>query len=326
MGLRALNNPKSSFEDPYSSTGTDATLSQVIDLPLAWCGNRGVWMGGYSITNVIDYIAINSPGNATDFGDLTAPRFGGGAVSNGSRGCYGGGLTTGESPSNIIDYITIANTGNATDFGDVSAGRSASTGLSNATRGIFGGGYESGYIDTIEYITIASTGNATDFGNLLAGTQGPSGCSSANDRGFFCGGHTSGGIQNVIEYITITTTANSQDFADLSAAVYFSAAAASYSRAVVAGGYNSNVIQYFVTAVLANGHDFGDLIGSNRWTQGACTNGVGYGADRAVIGGGYDGSSALNTIEYVTISTTSNATDFGDLSVARRYPAGCSGD
>ena len=107
--------------------------------------------------------------------------------------------------------------------------------------------------------------------------------------------------------------------------IYFAAAAASYSRAVVAGGYSVNVIQYFATGTPGNAVDFGDLSGS-RYALGACTNGAGYGADRAVFGGGYDGDAAVNTIEYVAVSTLGNATDFGDLTVARRYPAGCSGD
>ena len=34
---------------------------------------------------------------------------------------------------------------------------------------------------------------------------------------------------------------------------------------------------------------------------------------RGVIAGGYTGSAYVNTIEYVTIATTGNATDFGDL-------------
>ena len=325
MGIKSLGNSSIKYTAVWEKTGTGAMKPSSPDIPLAWCGDRGVWMGGYAITNVIDYIAINSPGDATDFGDLTAPRFGGGAVSNGSRACYGGGLTTGEAASNIIDYITIATTGDATDFGDVSAGRSAMTGLSNATRGIFAGGYESGYFDTIEYITIASTGDATDFGNLGTGMQGPAGCSSRDDRGLFCGGHSASAATNVIEYITITTTSDASDFGDLINNIYFAAAAASFSRAVVAGGYNVNVIQYFATGTLGNAVDFGDLSGT-RYALGACTNGAGYGADRAVFGGGYDGGSALNTIEYVAVSTTGNATDFGDLTVARRYPAGCSGD
>lgn len=37
-------------------------------------------------------------------------------------------------------------------------------------------------------------------------------------------------------------------------------------------------------------------------------------ADRGIFGGGID---LNNVIDYITISTTGNATDFGDLTVAR---------
>ena len=44
---------------------------------------------------------------------------------------------------------------------------------------------------------------------------------------------------------------------------------------------------------------------------------------RGLFGGGYT-SSYSNVIDYVTIATTGNATDFGDLSEARNYLAACS--
>ena len=47
------------------------------------------------------------------------------------------------------------------------------------------------------------------------------------------------------------------------------------------------------------------------------------GRGRGLIAGGYSGSSEVNNIEYVTIASSGNAQDFGDLTVARRDPAGC---
>jgi hypothetical protein len=41
-----------------------------------------------------------------------------------------------------------------------------------------------------------------------------------------------------------------------------------------------------------------------------------------VFGGGGDGT--INVIEYITIDTTGNGTDFGDLTVARTQGAGLS--
>jgi hypothetical protein len=48
---------------------------------------------------------------------------------------------------------------------------------------------------------------------------------------------------------------------------------------------------------------------------------------RALFGGGYDGGSGfgLNTIEYVTIASTGNTTDFGDLTYESRKAAMGSG-
>ena len=43
-----------------------------------------------------------------------------------------------------------------------------------------------------------------------------------------------------------------------------------------------------------------------------------YGA-RGILGGGYNGSVWLNSLQYVTIATTGNALDFGDLSSGRPY-------
>ena len=42
-----------------------------------------------------------------------------------------------------------------------------------------------------------------------------------------------------------------------------------------------------------------------------------------IVGGGYTGSCS-NVIDYVTIASASNATDFGDLTVARNYLTGIS--
>ena len=44
---------------------------------------------------------------------------------------------------------------------------------------------------------------------------------------------------------------------------------------------------------------------------------------RGVFGGGFNTSNvAQNQMQYITIDTLGNATDFGDLTVARNNPAG----
>ena len=49
-----------------------------------------------------------------------------------------------------------------------------------------------------------------------------------------------------------------------------------------------------------------------------------WGGNRGIWAGGSNGGPYEVTIDYVSIPTTGNASDFGDLSDARQYPAGVS--
>ena len=95
-----------------------------VDTSIAWGGDRGIIGGGLTSgaasTNVINYITITTAANAQDFGDLSVGRETLGALSNGTRGLFGGGaVDTGAGRSNVIDYVTISTLGNAQDFGDL---------------------------------------------------------------------------------------------------------------------------------------------------------------------------------------------------------------
>jgi hypothetical protein len=46
--------------------------------------------------------------------------------------------------------------------------------------------------------------------------------------------------------------------------------------------------------------------------------------DTGIFGGGYSAPASQNVIDYITIATTGNATDFGDLTVARQSLGACS--
>jgi hypothetical protein len=188
-------------------------------------------------------------------------------------------------------------------------------------RGVFGGDYY------IEYITISSLGNASYFGNLFYTDAWYAGCSSST-RGVFGGGGGSAPAKtNVIQYITISTTGNSTDFGDLTQARGVLGACSSSTRGVYGGGgATSNVFQntidYITIATTGNATDFGDLTVA-RWGLAACSS-----STRGVFGGGVTtGTPAnidLNTIDYITIATTGNATDFGDLTQLRTYTSACS--
>ena len=124
-------------------------------------GTRGFFAGGNS-TN-IEFITVDTTGDATDFGDLTSTMWINKCSASRSRG-----LIHGERPATTnIDFITIANHGtNASDFGDLTSAREDCAGVCNGTRAIFCGG---GEYNTIDYVTIAQTGNAIDFGDLVSG-------------------------------------------------------------------------------------------------------------------------------------------------------------
>ena len=324
--------------DISNATGTILVNGVAVggdNTPPEFFGDRGIIAGGFdssSTSNVIQYVAIPTTGNATDFGDLTLARYQIGACSGDGRGVFAGGYSSsGNTGNNNIDYITISTTGNATDFGDLTGAlrQSEGSGCSNGIRGLFGGGSDataSTRLDRIDYITIATTGNAQDFGDLTAAKTAVSSCSNGS-RGVFAGGNTTSIFTavNNIEYVTIDTTGDAADFGDLTVARPGMGAAGNTTRGIFAGGgvfVNSNVIDYITIATTGNATDFGDLITS----QYGIGNVAGLNnATRAVFAGGKDDNTRQDGIQYITMDTTGNATDFGDLTSVQDVPAGTSG-
>ena len=142
---------------------------------------RGIIAGGDSpVSDVIQYVTIQTLGNSADFGNLTDSRYSGGSSSNAVRSVFGGGWSP--SHTNLIDYITIATLGDATDFGDLTVSRYLVAGCASSTRAVFAGGHTnpSPRVDTIDYVQLMTTGNATDFGNLLSDTASPGACSNGH--------------------------------------------------------------------------------------------------------------------------------------------------
>ena len=284
---------------------------------------RAVFGLGNAPSNVnnIEYVQIQSEGNAVDFGDLITAQTAGGAGSSSTRGIFGGGQAPGK--TNIISYVTIATTSNATDFGDLSVVRDFVGGLSNSTRGLFLGGRiepASANSDTVDYVTIATTGNAADFGNLQSIRHGGAGCASLT-RGLFGGGSPPGGGMNTIDYFTIATAGNGTDYGDLSVARVQPASLSSSTRGIWSGGTtpsHSDVIDYVTIASTGNATDFGNLTVARRG-HGAASNSL-----RGIFNSGEGSPALVNTIDYVTIATTANALDFGDCTLARLNNAGCS--
>jgi hypothetical protein len=184
---------------------------------------------------------------------------------------------------------------------------------SNSTRGLLAGGY--GPTNTIEYITIASVGDSKDFGDLITSNYGPGMAASSATRSLFS--ITVDSINtsiNNIEYVTISTQGNAADFGDRNVSGARSGASGSNAvRALFGGGSLTvtNIIDFVTISTLGNAQDFGDLPTAILGVRGASSS------TRMVFMGGQVPASPAwttsNVINYVTIMSTGNAVDFGDL-------------
>jgi len=97
------------------------------------------------------------------------------------------------------------------------------------------------------------------------------------------------------------------------------------ARGLLQGGMitpvNTDTIDYINISSTGNSLDFGNL-SQSRNTAGACAS-----STRGICAGGIIDTPApayVDTIDYVTISSTGNSTDFGNLAVNRRILSGCS--
>jgi hypothetical protein len=291
---------------------------------------RGVISGN---GNTLEYIQIDTQGNAQDFGDLTYTTSSYSAsCASSTRGLIAGGFVSPNTGLNTINAITISTTGNAIDFGDIpQTAIYGMGGCSSSTRGLFAGGYKAGSpnadagLKQINYVTIASLGDAQDFGDLTSNGRRYVAATSSPTRGVFAGGRDSFDTplvnQDIIDYVTIATLGNAADFGNLAQRLHFCAGTGSPTRGVFGGGYAPpsviNTIQYITISTTGNTQDFGDLLAA-RGGAAASSNTI----KGTFAGGG--SPSGLNTIDYVTIASTGNAQDFGDMITASGARSGCS--
>jgi len=294
---------------------------------------RGLIFGGFNDSgnrrNNVDQITLSTSGNASDFGDLqTAVNSTGAAASDTRALKFGGRHTSGGGSGKLtdeIDYFTIASAGNATDFGNLATTLSQNCGLSNITRGVNCiGSNDAGSRNDINYVTIASTGNVTDFGDAGQRAVDGGACASSTRGVIWLGAGESN--DNTIEYITIASTGNATDFGDGTIASRdHCCCSSSDTRGLSFGGEGDgaeNTIEYITIASTGNATDFGDP-NSGRDYAASMANSANY----AYLCGGRDvdnGSASFNEIEYVTIASTGNGTDFGDLTAVVNQVSGCS--
>ena len=302
---------------------------------------RGVIGGGYNnapnaALNSLQVITIATTGNAQDFGDLYSQRTSMGSAGNATRGLFAGGDSVpGQTDTDVISFVVMSSLGGGNQFGRLRSDRAYFSGMANNTRGVFCGGtttpgYGAGTTRAIEDVTIATFGNSESFGSLSRPAYNVNAVSNTT-RGLINIGQvtTSEGTtyDNAIEYISMQTGGSSEDFGNLVSAIKIAgAAAASSTRGLFAAGNIGSsptitaAIDYVEIATLGDALDFGDLTVARDSIAGMSNN------VRAVFAGGRTGppaSEALqDVIDFVTIASTGNASDFGDLAQATRYASG----
>ena len=292
-------------------------------------GNRGraVWMGGNetSVTGsqndhcpTTDYVQIQTLGNAIDFGDLNQS-----TAQNSSYGssieAFSNGFGQSSTQQNYIQNVKFATGGNFQDFGDLTRVVRMSGSSNSSTRGVTGGG--AGPSNVIDYLELQTKGNSVDFGDLLVARR-PTNCTfSSPTRGVFAGG----GPSNNIEYIIFASKGNGIDFGGVCTfAGGYKASSSSTTRGIQGGGAPdyTPAIETHEIASGGNAVHFGELTHSRLGANGASTQ------TRAVFGGGGvspDAANRRNWIDYVTISSSGNAADFGDLT-SKRCMGACTSD
>ena len=166
--------------------------------------------------------------------------------------------------------------------------------------------------------TMSSTGSMRIPG-------GPTEQRGGRGRGVIAGGITPSDL-NTMGYITIATTGNTTDFGDLVADRLGAAAMASSTRGIFAGGADApsdndtTVIQYVTISSQGGSSNFGDLQQVRAYVSGASNNIRGLVFGGAIIPSPY---TAINSIEYITIATTGDASDFGNLTAANYITSAC---
>ena len=162
---------------------------------------------------------------------------------------------------------------------------------------------------------------------MIVSTSSPT-LDGGDGRGFFAGGSTTPFPTpvNTIDMITISTAGDAVNFSDLTQQVReVGGAAASKTRGIRAGGTisgsppnstHTDTIDFITMAQQSNATDFGNLT-QHSLSFGSSTGGS---ETRGIFMFSMQSSSptrtVVDTIEFVTIASTGNSLDFGNLTAA----------
>ena len=186
-------------------------------------------------------------------------------------------------------------------------------------RGVFCGGiYGGSRTHIMNYVEIATTGNSIGFG-FLTQTASQGAAFGSSVRGVAGGGTPSSpsGTTN-IDYFTFSSEGGAQDFGNFDEAGFEKSGASNNTRGLFFGSSvapaGKNYIEYVTITSTGNANDFGDMT-DVKGQSATCAS-----PTRALICGGnsvdapsFYGHPRWTAVGYVTISTTGNAQDFGQL-------------
>ena len=240
------------------------------------------------------------------------------------RGIFFGGDPA--DPGNMTS-VEIATKGNGSDFGNLSNNLGNCKGCASSTRGLIMGGGTPSLVSLIQGVTISSSGGVFDFGDLIE-ARNDNQCVANNVRAISAGGNNPA-KQIGIEFVTIASAGDTTSFGDLTVKRSMGGGSGDTTRGIIMGGGSGDnpspgeekSIDFITIATLGDAQDFGDLSNAARTRTGNLSS-----PTRAVVAGGYVDPSPGNTthIDFVTIQTKSNATDFGDLTSGKEGMGGAS--
>ena len=245
------------------------------------------------------------------------------------RGGRGRGVFFGGSPADpdTMTSVEIATTGNGSDFGTLANDLGNCKGCASSTRGLIMGGGTPSLVNIIQGVTISSSGGVFDFGDLTEARNDTQAVAN-NVRGISAGGNNPA-KRTGIEFVTIASVGNGTGFGDLTVKRSMGGGSGDATRGIIMGGGSGTnpspgeeeSIDFITIATLGDAQEFGELANEARTRTANLSS-----PTRALVAGGYVDPSPGNTshIDFVTIQTKSNATDFGDLTSGKEGMGGAS--
>lgn len=244
------------------------------------------------------------------------------AGTPGSSGAYTQIEVTSATPT-ILYYYCSSHSGMGSNI-DIIGG----SGSGHTDRGLSVGGTTPSGTNIIDQIQISTTGNASDFGDTTSNVYDGN-CASNTTRCVYGNGDNAPGLSNVIQYTVFSTKGNMADFGDSTIArsqttqgTMSNKVRGFYGPGYVAGTGAVNRIEVITIPSMGNAVDFGDrsIADGLRSAAGVCS------PTRAVFCGGRGPGGNTDTMDYITMSSSGDASDFGNLVAANRYCAGLSSE